>query len=136
MSRMLSYFDATDVKALVDALIGTLSLFYLDKGRIYCVRSKGSKTPSTLARIHPFPTVYQKVLKIKPTYIIEVISENFDDLAEGEKERVLIHELLHIPRSFSGGLSPHRQHFTSKVEALYRLYRSRSSRRQRQMPSG
>jgi len=54
------------------------------------------------------PSIWQEALGIGAFYAIEVISERFDKLSEEDKDRVLIHELLHIPRRFSGGLVPHR----------------------------
>lgn len=124
MCVMPRYFIADDVKTMVDRLIGSLGLFYVDKGRIFCLRSKGSKARGVAARIHPFPKVYQSALGMKPVYIIEVISEVFDGLTPAEKERTLIHELLHIPKSFSGGLVSHSSNFESRVEAYHKFYRA------------
>jgi predicted metallopeptidase len=57
---------------------------------------------------------------MKPHYIIEVISEQFDTLSAEEQTKVLIHELMHIPHSFSGGFRSHRPHVTrKKVEQMY-----------------
>jgi predicted metallopeptidase len=61
---------------------------------------------------------------MKPLYIIEVISENYDKIDENEKENILIHELLHIPKRFSGGLSHHRDDFESQVKFYHRIYKS------------
>ncbi|MEM2886432.1 MAG: putative metallopeptidase [Thermoproteota archaeon] len=82
---MPTYSDAPDVKELVDEFIESLDLYHIDKKRVLCVRSKGSKAGGTLARIHSFPKVYQKALGMRPVYIIEVISENFDKIEEAEK---------------------------------------------------
>jgi predicted metallopeptidase len=122
---MLRYSKADDVKVLVDDLISSLGLFHINKERVFCLRSKGSKTRNVAARIHPFPKVYQSALDMKPFYVIEVISEVFDNLSEVDKEKTMIHELLHIPKSFSGGLVSHTSSFESRVEAYHRFFRSR-----------
>ena len=68
----------------------------------------------------------QIALGTKPHYVIEVISERYDKLSEAEKTKVIIHELMHIPKSFSGSLVPHRGRYHSissrTVEQLFRLY--------------
>lgn len=65
-------------------------------------------------------------LDISPQYIIEVITQRFDKLPEEEKERTLIHELMHIPKTFSGALVSHRgkaRRIDRKtVEVLYQQY--------------
>jgi predicted metallopeptidase len=122
---MPTYSNAEDVKALVDGIIDLLDFFHVDKSRVFCLRSKGSKARGTLARIHSFPKAYQIALGMKPLYIIEVISESFNDLPKDEREKVLIHELLHIPKGFTGGLVTHRRDFDSIVELCHRAYRSK-----------
>jgi predicted metallopeptidase len=70
-------------------------------------RSYGSSARA-YARIWGLPRIWQQALNIKPHYIIEVISEKFDKLSEYDKIKTLIHELLHIPKNFSGSLVPHK----------------------------
>jgi len=41
--------------------------------------------------------IWQGVLNLPPSYTIEVISEIFDRMPPEDKERTLIHELMHIP---------------------------------------
>jgi predicted metallopeptidase len=53
--------------------------------------------------------------------VIEVISERYDKLCETEKEKTIIHELLHIPKGFSGGFRPHKGYIDRKtVELLHK----------------
>jgi len=98
---------APDVKYQVDLIISRLALNYLSQSQIFCYRSYGSSSRA-IARIWSLPQIWQKALKEKPHYIIEVLAEKFDRLNEKEKIKILIHEILHIPRTFSGALLPHR----------------------------
>jgi len=49
-----------------------------------------------------------------------------------DKEKTLIHELMHIPGGFSGGFRPHQGYVERKnVEAVYKkLQRNRAAQRQ------
>lgn len=97
---------APDIQEKVNKIIQTLSLDYINSLRIICMRSKNSKA-NAYARIWNLPQIWQKALDIRTYYIIEVLSENFDNLPEEQKTKVLIHELIHIPKTFSGALRPH-----------------------------
>ena len=92
---------------LGEIMASLVSFPHLQPEAIFCVSSKGAKTRA-IARIYSFPKVWQVALKIKPKYVIEVISEKFDKLSQEQKDRVLIHELMHIPKTFSGALVPHK----------------------------
>jgi predicted metallopeptidase len=116
----IKYFPASDVKLLTDQLIRALDFVHIPKERVICVRSVGSKSQCVIARVHSFPRVWQKGLAMKSHYAIEVISERFDDLSATEKEKVIIHELLHIPRSFGGGFRHHKDWVTKRrVDRLH-----------------
>lgn len=97
---------APDIQEKVNKIVQVLNLDYINSLRIICMRSKGSKA-NAYARIWNLPQIWQKALDIKTYYVIEVLSENFDGLDEEEKDKVLIHELIHIPKTFSGALRPH-----------------------------
>jgi predicted metallopeptidase len=117
----IKYFEASDVKKRVDEIALSLNLFHITPQFVFCVRSKGSKSTRTIARIHGLGKIWQETLNLPPSYIIEVIAERFDKLSEEEKEKTLIHELLHIPHGFAGGFRPHKGYVSrEKVEQLYR----------------
>ena len=116
----IKYFPASDVKRLTDRLIQELKFAYIPSERVICIRSVGSKSRGTIARVHSFPKVWQRGLGMKAHYAIEVISEHFDDLSTTEQEKVVIHELLHIPKSFGGGFRHHKDWVTRRrVDRLH-----------------
>ena len=118
----LEYLEAPDVKKLVNEIVDGLDLFHVVPQFVYCYRSKGSKSRSTVARIHGLGKMWQEALVRPPAYVIEVISERYDRLSDEEKEKTLIHELLHIPKGFSGGFRPHKGYINRKqIEKLHRV---------------
>lgn len=117
---------APDVASLIERLVVHLGMAHVDIARLFCVRSTGS-TSEALARIWALPSIWQGALAIRPHYIIEVVSQHYDPLPDDAKEKTLIHELLHVPRTFSGALRPHRSR-TLKIDGrtvnrLHRQYR-------------
>jgi len=103
----MEFFFAPEIKNRLKYILTKLDFPHLDSGRIICFKSVGSKSRA-YARIWSLPTIWQKALKIKAHYCIEVLSERFDKLDIEQQTKVLIHELLHIPKTFSGALLPHR----------------------------
>ncbi|MBP8591470.1 metallopeptidase [Candidatus Shapirobacteria bacterium] len=119
---------AGEARLLAEKIIDSLNLSYIKKERLFFYRSFSAKTRA-VARIWSFPSLWQKALNLPSYYIIEIISERFDKLSAEEKTKVLIHELLHIPKTFSGALLPHRTG-TFKldrrtVNKLYQEYRKK-----------
>ncbi len=120
---MIQYFKDFYLGEKVNEIISKLGLSHIDTSRVICVRSRGSKSRSILARIHTLPRIMQEAFGIRSHYIIEIISENFDRLEEEEKTKTIIHELLHIPKSFAGGFRHHRMHVNRKtIEKAYRQF--------------
>ena len=106
--------DAPDVRQLLESLVDKLNLSHVDSQRIICFRSRGS-TSRAIARIWSLPKIWQSALKVKAHYIVEVCSERYDKLSHEDKTRTLIHELLHIPKNFSGATVSHNAvHFDGK----------------------
>jgi predicted metallopeptidase len=123
---MISYERAPDVEVIATSVIRALSLSYIDSSRLYFYRSRGSKARRVQARIHGMGRIWFDALGMQPRYIIEVISEEYDRLDQVEKEKVVIHELMHIPSRFSGGFVPHKGKINRRsVEKLHKEYSGR-----------
>jgi predicted metallopeptidase len=119
----LKYSEAPDVKMLVDEIIDRLDLFHVVPQSVHCYRSKGSKSKRIIARIHGFGRIWQEALGLPPAYIIEVLSERYDRLSQEDKEKTLIHELLHIPKGFKGGFRPHKGYISRRrIDSLHKEY--------------
>jgi len=90
---------------------------------VYAVRSQGSQAVGTIARCHALGKIWQKCLDINAVYIIEIISEQFDSMDREGQDKTLIHELMHIPKSFGGGFKHHNIVNSKNVNKLYKLYK-------------
>jgi len=120
---MIKYSRATDIEERVTFILKKLSMDHIDPSRVKCIRSFGSKSKRTLARCYALPKIMQKALDQPAYYVIEVISERFDKLSKEEKTKTLIHEILHIPKSFGGGFRHHRPYVNKKtVEEFYKKF--------------
>jgi len=93
----IKYYDAPEVKRLVHTIVVGLRFNHIDPTYVYCVRSRGSKSKHTIARVHSLGKPWQLALNTHPRYLIEVIAERYDKLSQADQEKILIHELLHIP---------------------------------------
>lgn len=124
----INWDNAPDIKKRVKQLVSSLEIENFDTSRIYCFRSVNAKTRA-YARIWGFAKIWQIALDQKPAYILEVISEKFDKLNYLEQDKVLLHELVHIPKNFSGALVPHRKrgagNFHDKLRELIVTYQSK-----------
>ena len=58
----------------------------------------------------------------KGFYVIEIISERFDKMSEVDRIKTLIHELMHVPKSFGGGFIHHNVVHERNVEKMYDRY--------------
>ena len=126
----IQYFESPDVKLLADEVIGRLEFFHVVPQSVYCYRSKGSKSRRIIARIHGFGKIWQLALGLPPAYVIEVLSERYDKLSQEDKEKTVIHELMHIPKGFRGGFRPHKGYVSrQQVEKMYREYKKRCAPR-------
>lgn len=117
----LRYEEAPDVCIMVKVLAGMEEFSHIDPGRVHCVRSWGSRSRA-IARIYGLPGPWVTVYG--PGYVIEVIGERFYRLPLEERVKTIIHELLHIPYTFSGGLRPHGRLVNGR--RVYSLYRRAS----------
>src|SRR3989344_1910076 len=100
-SKILEWEEAGDVKKDIEGILKVISLSHIDASRIFCFRTIGSRSRS-YARVWSMPKIFQRALGLKPAYVIEVLSKYYDKLDDDNRKKVLIHELLHIPKNFSG----------------------------------
>ena len=104
-------------------IVSKLNFCHVDISRVIIMRSSGSKSRRTLARIHGISKIMQKAMQTRAFYAIELISENFDKLSDDEKIKTVIHELMHIPHCFGGGFRNHRPYVTGKtVDKAFKEY--------------
>ena len=124
----MEWEEAPDVKKEVKKILKVLDMPHINLDRIFCYRTNGSKSRA-YARIWSFPKIFQNALKLEPAYVIEVLSKYYDKRSDDEKTKILIHELLHIPKNFSGALIPHvtrSRHLGKTADALYNEYKKLS----------
>ncbi len=103
----MKYYPAPDIREIAFDIIRRTGMDWIRLDRIGFVRSFGSKSRKTVARCHSIGKMWKAALGIEVSYAIEVIAEEFDNLPGEEKLRIIIHELLHIPKSFGGGFRHH-----------------------------
>jgi len=119
----VSYTRAPELEEQVRRISHILGMKHIDLARVAVVRSTGTRSRRVLARCHALSRIFQSALGIEAHYIIEVLAENFDRLTGEEKLRTLIHELMHIPKSFAGGFRHHTPYVNRRtVERAYREY--------------
>jgi len=126
----MEWEDAQDIQKDLKKVLQVLDLPYIQINRIFCYRTTGSKVRA-YARTWAMPKIFQRALGIQPAYIIEVLSRHYDKLGEDDKKKVLIHELLHIPKNFSGALLPHRtrsRNLHSLANQLFKEYKKKTNK--------
>ena len=122
----IKYYQSPELDKELEKIISKLEMRHIDISRVKCVKSYGSKARQTIARCYGLSKIWQQILGIDAHYIIELISERYNKLSEDEKEKVLIHELLHIPFNMGGGFKHHKNYVTERnVEKLHEKYRQR-----------
>ena len=119
------WVEAPDIKSRALKLITDLEMDSVLFERLFFYRSTGSKSRA-YARTWGLPKLWQHALSVEPAYIIEVISHYFDKLSIRDQDKVILHELSHIPKNFSGALLPHTRRrkgsFHHKLDELIERY--------------
>ena len=122
----IKYELAEDILARLREIARKIRMEHVNFAGVYAVRSRGSQSRGTLARCHALSKIWQKCLGIKAVYIIEIINERFERMSREEQDKTLIHELMHIPKSFGGGFKHHDVVNHINVERLYNFYKNES----------
>ena len=114
----MKYEDAPDLRERMIEAVRLLNMDHVDIDRMGCLRSFGSSTKRTIARCHTLGKVMQKAMKTDAFYTIEFL-ERFDKLSKEDQDRVIIHELMHVPKTFGGGFRQHDFVCEENIELLY-----------------
>jgi predicted metallopeptidase len=117
----MKYEDAPDLKERMKEVIALLSMEHVDIERVECLRSYGSSTRRTIARCHALGKLMQRAMKTKAFYAIEFL-EKFDKLKKEDQDKVIIHELMHIPKTFGGGFRQHDFVCEDNIDVLYEKF--------------
>ena len=102
----MKYEHAPDLQEIAEE-ISRLLFPHVKIDKIKCFRSHGSSSRNTIARCHTIGKLMQKAMDVDAFYALEFLSERFDKLSEEEQVKTIIHELMHIPKTFGGGFRQH-----------------------------
>lgn len=130
-TKKIEWQRAADIEASLKRLIKSSGANWVEIESIQAFRSWNAKTRA-YARIWGLSRLWQIALDHPPGYVIEVISEKFDHLTPREKDQVLLHEIAHIPKNFSGALLPHshgRGRFHDKLKTMFSNHEANEKRR-------
>lgn len=123
--QKIEWYPASDIEARIKHLVTSINLDWVDLENLHCVRSENANTRA-YARIWGLGRIWQQALGVKAAYVLEVISEKYDKLPGDKKDEVLLHELAHIPKNFSGSLMPHTRRgpgsFHDKLHGMISAY--------------
>ncbi|MBI2630094.1 metallopeptidase [Candidatus Pacearchaeota archaeon] len=121
----MRYEHAEDLKEKTKEIIKKLEMNHIRVDDIACIRSFGSSSRA-IARCHALGKVMQKALGRKGFYVLEFISEKFDNQSEEERTKTIIHELMHIPFTFGGGFKHHDYVTRKNVDKVYQEFLRRN----------
>lgn len=120
----MKYEFAVDIQRIAEE-ISEILFPYVDLLNVKCFRSFGTSSRRIIARCHALNKIMQKAMGIKAVYVLEFLSERFDKLDDEEKLKVIIHELMHIPKCFGGGFKHHNFVNERNVNKFYKEYKKR-----------
>ena len=117
----MKYEFASDLQRIATEI--SMMLFpHIKMNRVMCFRSYGTSSRRTIARCHALGKLMQKAMGTEAFYALEFLSERFDKLDREEQIKTIIHELMHIPKSFGGGFIHHNVVHERNVEKMYDKY--------------
>ncbi len=110
----------------VELIIKELELSHIKPDAIRVVRTDSKSR--AYARIWGVCKVLQAGLGVGPTYVIELVEGNFNKLTCKEKIETIVHELAHVPRTFSGAVRPHNTYFRRDLRILRKVLNRKLSK--------
>jgi len=120
-SGKLIYEYAPDLQQRMLDIVDAIGLSHIKIERVQCLRSTGSSSRRTIARCHTLGKLMQKAMQTNAFYAIEFL-EPFEKLSQIEQDKTIIHELMHIPKTFGGGFRHHDFVCEKNIDLLYQKF--------------
>ena len=117
----MKYEFAPDLQVISEE-ISILLFPHVKTDKVKCFRSFGSSSKNTIARCHTIGKLMQKAMGVSAFYALEFLTNRFDKLSEEEQIKTIIHELMHIPKTFGGGFRQHDWVCDKNVNLMYKTY--------------
>ena len=119
----IKYEQAPDLKKTAIEIVDKLGWYYIDLNHVGFIRSHGSQSRGTIARCHAMGKAMQLGMnRQKSFYVLEFISKRFDKMSQEDQIKTIIHELMHIPKTFGGGFKHHNVVTEKNVVKVYEHY--------------
>jgi len=125
----MKYMFASDIQLKAEEISKVL-FPHVDIENIKCFKSYGTSSRWTIARCHALGKLMQKAIGRQAFYVLEFLSERFDKLDEEEKIKIIIHELMHIPKCFGGGFKHHNFVTDKNVNKYYKQYKLKENEKE------
>ena len=122
----MKYEFASDIQRIAEEM--SKMLFpHIRMNRVMCFRSYGTSSRNTIARCHALGKLMQKAMGAEAFYALEFLSERFDRLDREDQLKTIIHELMHIPKTFGGGFKHHDFVCERNINKYYKEYNKRKN---------
>jgi len=119
----MKYEPAPDIQLIAEEI--SKNLFpHVILDRVKYFRSYGTSSRGTIARCHALGKLMQRALNVKAHYALEFLSERFDKMGDEDKIKTIIHELMHIPKTFGGGFKHHDFVCDKNINFFYKQYQN------------
>ena len=119
----MKYEPAPDIQQIAEEI--SQNLFpHIILDRVKYFRSYGTSSRGTIARCHALGKLMQRALNVRAHYALEFLSERFDKLNDEDKLKTIIHELMHIPKTFGGGFKHHDFVCDKNINFFYKQYQN------------
>jgi len=120
----MRYEFAQDIQKIAEEM--SRMLFpHVKMNRVMCFRSYGTSSRNTVARCHALGKLMQKAMGTEAFYALEFLSERFDKMSQEDQIKTILHELMHIPKTFGGGFKHHDFVTDRNINMFYKEYTRR-----------
>ena len=117
----MKYQFAPDLQEIAEE-ISRLLFPHIKIENVKCLRSQGTSSRRTIARCHALGKLMQKAMNTNAFYALEFLTERFDKLSQEDQLKTIIHELMHIPKTFGGGFQNHNRVTDKNVNMMFQTY--------------